>query len=87
MKKIAALILCSLLAASVAVASEPNEADQKWLCAVVKMVSEGKTQVSTQSEARVNLLKEWASKNGYSVRVTKTDTSYRIEVSKELAKN
>lgn len=87
MKKIAALILSSLFAVSVLMANEPNEADQKWLAAVTKMVAEGKTEVSTPSETRVALLKEWASKNGYTVNVKKTDNSYRLELSKEVAKN
>jgi len=50
-------------------ADEPNEADQKWLAAVTKMVAEGKTEISTHSETRVVLLKEWAGKNGYTVNV------------------
>jgi len=85
MKKLTALVLGCLLTVTFAVAAEPSEADQKWLTAVEKMVTNGQTQVSTPSETRVALLKEWAGKNGYSVDVTKTDACYRLELSKRIA--
>ena len=65
---------------------KPSEADQKWLSLVEKKVAEGQMQVSTPSEERVKLLKNWAAGNGCSVEVTKSDTAYRIEVPKLLAR-
>ena len=49
------------------------------------MVAKGDNKLSTPSEVRANLLKEWGNKNGYSVKATKTETGYSIEVSKNLA--
>jgi hypothetical protein len=85
MKKLALLLLGCSLAFNFAALGEPKDADQKWLEAVQKMVAEGESKVSTPMEVRANLLKEWGSKNGYSIKVTKTETGYRIEVSKSLA--
>jgi len=62
-----------------------KDADQKWLEAVQKIVTKGESKVSTPNEVRVNLLKEWGGKNGYSVKATKTETGYNIEVSRNLA--
>jgi hypothetical protein len=85
MKKLALLLLgCSLAFSSTAL-GETKDADQKWLEAVQKMVAKGESKVSTPKEVRANLLKEWGSKHGYSVKTTKTETGYRIEVSKSLA--
>ncbi len=84
MKKIAALLLGGSLIFSLVALAEPKEADQKWLGAVEKMVTSGQSKVSTPSEDRVNLLKEWAGKNGYSVSTTKTRTGYTIEISKKV---
>jgi len=61
MKKTVAIICGCLLTASVALAAEPTEADQKWLTVVTKMVESGNTEISTPSEVRANLLKDWAS--------------------------
>ena len=72
-----------LITVSVSLANQPSEADQKWLGAVEKKIASGELQVSTPSETRVNLLKEWAVKSGYSV---KADSNYRVQVSKGLAK-
>jgi hypothetical protein len=80
MKKLAVLLLGCLMTVGSAIAGEPNAADQKWLEAVEKMVVKGET-VSTPNESRVALLKDWAGKEGYSIKVTKTDTGYSIEVS------
>jgi len=88
MKKLTALMVGCLLSASVAVAGEPNATDQKWLETVEKMVivgGNGGNVVSTPKESRVSLLKEWAAKKGYSTKVTKTETGYRIEVSSKEA--
>jgi hypothetical protein len=87
MKKIIALACGCLLTAGVTLASEPSDADQKWLTAVSKMVESGKTQISTPSEARANLLKDWAGNQGYSVAVSKSDSSIKLELSKRLASN
>lgn len=81
MKKLNVLLLAGLLAASTtALAGEPSAADQKWLEVVQKMAANGPQQVSTPSEERMKLLKDWADKNGYQVKVTKLDTGYRIEL-------
>ena len=87
MKTISALILTCLLIASPAFAAEPNEADQKWLQVVEKKMAEGKTEFSTPSEERVKLVEELAKKKGYTAKVTKTDSGYRVEFSKSVAKN
>jgi hypothetical protein len=86
MKRIIAITCVSLFTLGSAFAGEPSQADQKWLTVIEKKVGQGDTQVSTPSEERVNLLKEWAGKNAYSVTVTKSEGSYRIELSKSLAK-
>jgi len=85
MKKIAVLMLGCLLTFGLTALGEIKDADQKWLEAVQKMVVKGEKKVSTPNEARANLLKEWGPKNGYSVKVTKAETGYSIEVSKSLA--
>ena len=43
------------------------------------MVAKGDNKVSTSSEERVNLAKDWAGKNGYSVKVTKEGNSFKLE--------
>ena len=87
MKKLIALACGCLLTAGVAFAAGPTEADQKWLSAVTKMIENGKTEISTPSEVRANLVKDWAGKNGYSVNLSQSESSYKVEVSKHLAKN
>ena len=72
------LIACLLTSALVG-ATEPSPADQKWLHAVETMVAKGDNKVSTSSEERVNLAKDWAGKNGYSVKVTKEGNSFKLE--------
>jgi len=87
MKRIAALLLGGLLTTSLVFAAEPSATDQKWLHAVEKMVSKGEMKVSTPIEERVSLVKEWAAKNGYAAKVTKTETGYAIELrAKEAGK-
>jgi hypothetical protein len=83
MKKLTALLFGCLLSASFAVAGEPSASDQKWLQTVEKMVIGGEKKVSTPNEGRVSLLKEWAAEQGYSIKVTKTETGYSIEVTGE----
>jgi hypothetical protein len=85
MKKFAVLLLGSCLITGYAFAGEPTAADQKWLQAVEKLVADGQKKVSTPSQDRANLLKEWAAKNGYSVQVTKTDAGFSLEVSGKAA--
>ena len=87
MKKILIATLACLLTYGFAFAGEPSAADQKWLAAVEKMVAQGQTKVSTPSKERIDLLQEWARKQGYSIAVTKSDTNYRAQLSKSLAKN
>ncbi|HOX56223.1 MAG TPA: hypothetical protein P5205_04335 [Candidatus Paceibacterota bacterium] len=86
MKKLAVLLLgYSLTFGFATLAGEVKAADQKWLEAVQKMVVKGEKTVSTPNADRANLLKDWASKNNYSVKVTKTEAGYSMEVSKQLA--
>ena len=87
MKKLIAVALACLFTATVALAGSPSEADQKWLTVVEKKIVDGETNVSTPSEGRVHLLKEWAAKKSYSVEVTKVDDGFRVKLSKQLAKN
>ena len=68
-----------------AVSAQTNPGDQKWLEAVQKMVANGEHRLSTPSEQRVNLFKNWAKEHGYTVKVAKTDGGFRLEVAKELA--
>jgi len=85
MKKLLALTSACLLLTSAAMADQPTSADQKWLEVVEKKIISGETQVSTPAQTRVELLKDWAGKNGYSIQVTKNDTNYRMALSKSLA--
>lgn len=85
MKKFAVLLLGVLLMVGYAALGQPTAADQKWLEAVQKMVASGQSKVSTPDENRVNLLKEWGAQNGYGLRVTRTETGYTIELSRDLA--
>ena len=86
MKKLAVLLLGFSLTFTFAALGEVKAADQKWLEAVQKMVAKGEKTVSTPNADRVSLLKEWGGKNGYSVKATKTEAGYSIEISKSLAK-
>ena len=82
------LVLALFLGSGLAFAdTAATEADQKWLQAVEKMVAAGQTKVSTPSETRVSLLKEWAEKKGYAASSSKTGNGYQIELSKSVAKN
>jgi len=85
MKKLMALTYACMLITSVALASQPSEADQKWLQVVEKKITAGQTQVSTPTQERVTLVKDWAAKNGYTVQVTKNENSYRLELAKSIA--
>lgn len=85
MKRIIAIACVSVFTLGSALGGEASQADQKWLTAIEKKVSQGDTKISTPSEDRVNLLKDWAGKNGYSTTVTKLDSGYRVELSKSLA--
>ncbi len=82
---IASLSVC-VLACSLATAGEPSASDQKWLQTVEGMVQKGARKISTPSETRVKLFKEWAAKEGYTVKVSKTETGYGLELSGEKAK-
>jgi len=84
MKKLTAFTSALLLTVGIALAGTSSEADQKWLEVAQKKAAEGQ-RVSTPSETRVALLKEWASTKGYAVEVTKTDKSFQIEVSRAFA--
>jgi hypothetical protein len=88
MKKLVLLAITGMAAMNLVVAGPAaSEADQKWLAAVEKMVAKGEKSISTPVEARTQLAKDWAKKNGYSVAVTKIGSSYRLEFSKALAKS
>lgn len=84
MKKLTAFVSALLLTIGMAFAGTPSEADQKWLEVAQKKAAEGQ-RVSTPSETRATLLKEWATTKGYSVEVTKTDKSFQVEVSRAFA--
>ena len=88
MKKIILLAFTSMLSLNLLSADQPvSDADQKWLAAVSKMVASGRHELSTPVEARTQLLKDWAKKNGYSIQVTKAESTFRVELTKEVAKN
>lgn len=78
--KIAVLALSMVLISGFVASAEPNDVDKKWLGAVQTMVTEGKTKVTTPSETRVALLKEWGAQKGYAVQVTKSDTGFTVEL-------
>ena len=74
------LITCNVVLAD-------SSADQKWLSAVQKMVEQGQTKVSTPNQDRVKLIQDWAPKHNYTVTVTKTDTSYQLDIVRTVAKD
>ena len=76
-----------MLMVGFSVLAAPVEADQKWLEAVQKMVEKGKNNVSTPSQARVDLVKKWAAAKGLTVAVSKTEAGFQLELSKNLARN
>jgi hypothetical protein len=84
MKKLTAFTSALLLTVGMAFAGTPSESDQKWLEVAQKKAAEGQ-RVSTPSETRATLLKEWATTKGYSVEVTKTEKSFQLEVSRAFA--
>jgi hypothetical protein len=51
------------------------------------MVDKGQTQLSTPSADRVKLVKDWAAKSGFTVTVTQNESSYKLEITKHVAKN
>jgi hypothetical protein len=85
MNKISKILLGCVLGCALTAAAEPTPGDQKWLEAVQKMVAKGDTKVSTRSQDRVKLLKDWAAKKGFSVEVTQTEAGFRLVLSKSLA--
>ena len=85
MKKLSILCVGLALFSGAAFAGTSTEADQKWLTVIEKMVAQGKTQISTASEERVALVKNWAAHKGYGTEVRKTDQGYQIVFSKTLA--
>ena len=86
MKRLVALVLSgSLITLALVASAETKPSDQKWLETVEKMVAKGEHKVSTPKEERVSLLKKWGKENGYTVKVTKTETGYKIELAKDLA--
>jgi hypothetical protein len=87
MKKTIVAIVGLILIACNVVLADSSTADQKWLGAVQKMVQQGQTKVSTPSDGRVKLIQDWAQKNSYSVTVTKSDTSFQLEITRSVAKN
>ena len=87
-KQLLALAAGCLLSLNLVLAGQTTgDADQKWLAAVGKMVANGQTTVSTPVESRTRLLQDWAKTHGYSVTIVKTESTYRAEISKNLAKN
>ena len=88
MKKLVLLAFTSVLTFNL-LGAEPtaSDADQRWLAAIEKMVVNGRHEISTPAAARMQLLEDWAKKNGYSVQVTKMDATFHVELSKGLVKN
>ncbi len=88
MQKRAVVVIGCLALLYFATAGEPG-ADQKWIVAVEKIVMNGETKVSTPDAVRVDLLKQWAVKKGYTAKVTKTDAGYSVELigAKRTAQN
>lgn len=82
-----ALIAFAVIAAEPNVTNQKTAADQKWLTVVQKIVAKGESKISTPSEERVALLKKWAAKNGYFVEVTKTESGFKLDVTRNIAKN
>ena len=62
MKRIIIVALGCLLTLNISFAGDPSSSDQKWLTAVEKMITTGRTEVSTPSKDRMDLLKDWAKK-------------------------
>ena len=85
MKKTIVAIAGLILIACNVVLADSSAADQKWLSAVQKMVEHGQTNMSTPMEERVKLIQDWAQKNNYTVSVSKTDTGYRLEITRTIA--
>jgi hypothetical protein len=86
MKKITSILLSGVLLLAFTAFGEPQKADQKWLEAVQQIVTKGEKKVTTPSAERANLLKEWGTKNGYALKVTKNQTAYVIEVTGKESK-
>jgi len=88
MKKIILLVFAAMLSFNVLSQDQKiSEADQKWLAVIEKMVASGRHEISTPVEARTQLLKDWAKKNGYTFQVTRTDATFHVELTKDIAKN
>lgn len=85
MKKIVVLLLGIVLLNGAVFAEGASEADQKWLAIVEKMVSQGKNEIATASEARLDLVKNWAANNGYKAEVKKTEQGFQVTLAKNLA--
>jgi hypothetical protein len=85
MKQLSILLLGMALLSVPALAANVSEADQKWLTIVEKMVDQGKNTVSTPSEERVALVKNWAASKGFGTEVKKTETGFQVTFSKSLA--
>lgn len=81
MKKLIVLLLGCLLSGGFSFAAGSTSADQKWLEAIENMVTKGEKKVTTSKEDRVNLVKDWADKNGYLVKVSKAGNCFTLEFS------
>ena len=88
MKKALFLAFTTVLSMNL-LAADPtaSPADAKWLGAIEKMVAAGHYDISTPVAQRAQLLSDWAKKHGYAVQLTKTDTTIRIKLAKDIAKN
>jgi hypothetical protein len=85
MKKLYILLLGIGLLVTPALADNTTDADQKWLAAVAKMVEQGISTVSTPSEERVTLAKNWAASKGFGTDIKKTAQGFQVTFSKSLA--
>ena len=70
------LLTIATLTHSGAFAAEVSEADQKWVATVQKLVATGTTKLTTQSRARVELIKTLEKKLGKKVRAEKTESGF-----------
>jgi len=82
MKRIILAAVGCFFALNLALAGELSAADQKWITVVEKMVAEGQNTISTPNKDRIELLKDWAKKNGYAIQVAANNQGYRVTVSK-----
>ena len=80
MKRMIVTLFGTMLVTSSLLALEASPADVKWCEAVEKKIASGPAEISTPSEARVQLLKAKVAEKGRQCEVTKTSNGYRVSV-------